>query len=416
MFAGLKRALLVSSFCAAALLALWHWGGSNAPAAVVTNLGAPSAASASGAVPRETGNELAAVPDEQQTPERRVDIWALRQLCGRPWEAAFGAECSAALERRYRDAVPDAAAESSISDPGHFKPVMLGEPVTWGEVFEDTAGAVAAARRAVARPDCRIPEGGIRIDLRGECAANEMAKLAILRSECEDLLGRHRSLESRHDMWEFEMTMAARALDRADYQERLDLLDENWFGMTWRLGKCRALPAEAFDILGPFPAPNSVGSVANNQDDLMKAAARLGSDWALSSVLWYPNSMFRVDDGHFDGVAAERPVLAELLRMRRAEGVERIKHMVVSFQLGEALGVQVHPWGVFRFTGLFTRDDHRAAWRLAAPRLMELGWAIEVDDPAAGARRRIEKAEDLWGDEPWLRWEEEGRIRLVAAG
>ena len=415
MSAGLKTALLALPFCAAAALsALWRGAGSTSPETV-----AASPAAASSVASLGTGGEpsAAAPADARHESERPLDVWALRQLCGRPWEAAFDAECSAALERRYRDAVPDATLESSISNPGHFKPVMLGKPVTWGEVFDDTAGAVAAARRAVGRPKCLVPEGGIRIDLRDECAADEMAKLAILRSECETLLRMEDTPEQRHDSWAHDLAKANRTTDQADYQERLDRLALEWFGLAWRLGKCRALPAEAMDVLGPFPRPVTVGSVANNQDDLMKAAARLGSDWALSSVLWYPNSMFPVDDGHFDGVAGERPVLAELLRMRRAEGVERIKHMVVSFQLGQALGVQVHPWGVFRFTGLFTRDDHRAAWRLAAPRLMELGWAIEVDDPAAGARRRIEKAEDLWGDEPWLRWEEEGgRIRLVAAG
>ena len=404
---------MASAFCAAAaLVALWQCAGSTSPETV----GANPAAASSVAAPATGGDQSAAAPaDARHESEGPLDVWALRQRCGRPWEAAFDAECSAALERRYRDTVPDATSASSISNPGHFKPVMLGVPVTWGQVFDDTGGAVAAARRAVARSDCLVPEGGIRIDLRDECAADEMAKLAILRSECETLLRMEARLEQRHDSWDHDLAKANRMPDQADYQERLDQLALEWFGLAWRLGKCRALPEEAMDVLGPFPRPVTVGNVANNQDDLMKAAARLGSDWALSSVLWYTNDMFRVDDDNLDVVARDRPVLAELLRMRRAEGVERIKHAVVSFKLGEALGVQVHPWGVFRFTGSFSRDDHSAAWRLAAPRLITLGWTLVVDNPAADAQRRIERVEALWGDEPWLRWQEEGRIRLVAA-
>ena len=82
--------------------------------------------------------------------------------------------------------------------------------------------------------------------------------------------------------------------------------------------------------------------IGNQHIDMMKAAARLGSDWALSSMLWQPRDRFVVDEAHFDAVARERPVLAELLRMRRAKRTERIMHAVVALRLGAALGVRVH--------------------------------------------------------------------------
>ena len=344
-------------------------------------------------------------------PQDPLDASALRELCGRPWEAAFRAECVAALERRYRDEVP--GTNTSTSNPGNFWPVMLGEPVTWAQVFDGTADAVQRVRQALARTECLVPEGRIRIDLRDECAADQMAKLAILRDECTWHVSRHDSLESRHTMWETDMMDVHRAVGREEYHQRLARLEANWYGRQWRLGKCRDVPDEALGALGPFPRPVGWGNIGIEQTALMEAAARLGSDWALSSVLWWTDEMFGVDEAHFDAVAGERPVLAEILRMRRAEGVERIMHAVVSLRLGAALGVQVHVDGLLRFTGPVSVDQHRAAWRLAAPRLMALGWTLVVADPEGGPPRRFEKPAALLGDEPWVEWGWDRRVTLA---
>ena len=397
----------------ALLWALWHWNGSSAPAAVAAS--SPKRSATDAAVPARAENvrrPAAAVPGEEaHEPEVPLDAWALRQLCGRPWEAAFSAECIAALERLYHDKVP--GLNTSASNRGHFAPLMLGEPITWAEVFDGTVSAVAAVRQAFARSECLVPEGRIRIDLREECAADQMAKLAILRAECTYKVHKYASVESRQFWWDFDIKDIRRAVDQEAYQQRLARLDENWFSRLWRLGKCRAVPDEALGALGPFPRPVGYGNIGNEQMDLMKAAARLGSDWALSSVLWWTNSMFGVDEAHFDAVARERPMLAELLRMRRAEGAERIMHALVAFRLREALGVQVHPWGVLRFIGEVEPDEHRAAWRLAAPRLMALGWTLVIADPEGGPPRRFETPADLWGDEQWVEWERERRVTLA---
>lgn len=414
MSTGLKHTLwgTLTLGVVAALWALWHTG-SSVPSAVAASSPERSAGHTAVSALAETGSQPVATvldegADEHQVP---LDAWALRQLCGRPWEAAFSAECIAALERLYHDKVP--GANTSTSNRGHFRPLMLGEPITWAQVFDGTAGAVAAVRQAFGRSECLVPEGRIRIDLREECAADEMAKLAILRAECTWRVSRHNSLESRQTMWETDMMDVRRAVDQEAYQQRLARLNENWFGRQWRLGKCRAVPDEALGALGPFPRPVGYGNIGNEQVDLMKAAARLGSDWALSSVLWWAEDSFKVDEAHFDVVARERPMLAELLRMRRAEGAERVMHALVAFRLREALGVQVHPWGVLRFIGEVDPDEHRAAWRLAAPRLMALGWTLVVADPEGGPPRRFEKPADLWGDEQWVEWEWERRVTLA---
>ena len=409
----MKRTLWVLPFgVAAALWALWQ-AGSSTPASVTAGPPAPPVADANVPAPLESERQPSgATPkDDANKQEGQLDASRLRQLCGRPWEAAFSAECVAALEQRYRDIVP--GTNTSTSNPGHFRPVMLGESITWAQVFDGTADALAAARQALGREECLVPEGGIRIDLREACAADQLAKLAILRAECTWGVIGHASLESRHTKWETDMMSVNRAADPEAYQQRLDRLHDNWYGRQWRLGKCRDVPDEALGALGPFPRPVGWASLMNEQIDLMMAAARLGSDWALSSMLWVPNDLFGVEEAHFDAVAGERPVLAELLRMRRAEGAERIMHAVVSFRLGAALGVRVHRWGVLRFTGPVSVDQHRAAWRLAAPRLMALGWTLVVADPDGGPPRRFEKPADLLGDEPWVEWGWDRRVTLA---
>ena len=414
MSTGLRRALWALPLVIAGVsLALWHRAGSGVPAVVAVIPPVPPAADAAVSAPPETaGQPSAALPAEADAPEGPLDAWALRQLCGRPWEAAFDAECVAALERTYRDTVP-ALGKRSHSFRGRFRPVLLGEPVTWAEVFDDTAGAVLAAREALARPECLVPEGGIRIELRDACAADEMAKLALLRGECTT---GDPSPEGRQMRWDADMTIIGREVDQALYQQRLAWLDEMWFGKMWRIRKCRAVPEEALGALGPFQEPLGWPyNVGNEQAELMMAAARLGSDWALSSALWWGRDkpVFEVDEAYFDAVARERPVLAELLRMRHAHGVEQIMHVVVSVLLGEALGVLVHQEGVSRIIGAVDLDVERAAWRLAAPRLMALGWTLVVADPEGGPPRRFEKPEALSGDEKWIEWTREHRVTLA---
>ena len=411
MPARLKRTLWVLPFVgAAAFWALWQQNGpSPAPAGTAAPVEAPATDTNAVAwleTPRQTSDNTA----EARSASEPLDTVALRQHCGRPWVAEFPEECLAVLERRYRDATPILPSLAR-----GFLPVLLGASVTWGQVFNEPAAAMAAARDALARPECLVPDGRLRIDLREDCAADEMAKLAILRQQCAALRHQYGTVESRQIRWDRDRSVANRVVDQAEYHSRLEWLEEQWFGMMWRLGKCRALPDGVLGALGPFPRPLGWWRIVDEEADLMEAAARLGSDWALSSMLSRKRTnKLHVADGEIDRVTGERPVLAELLRMRRSVGVDRIKHALVAFRLGDALGVQVHSEGVMWFTGAVALGEVRAAWRLAVPRLMELGWTLAVDGPA-GDVRRFEKPADVIGDEQWLEWEAEGRIRLLAA-
>ena len=406
----MRLALWLAPALGAACLALWRWSTHELPPDEYTQQVSPSADrlhEAETPIARPAANVS---PGEAEAePAEAMDTVALRRLCGRPWAANFSAECLAVLERRYQGGVPDPEPMER-----QFRPVMLGEPVTWREVFEDVDAGLAAVEDALGRPECLVPEGRFRLDLRDACAANDIARLAIVRRECVKLL-LYDDVESRQRRWDIDMGAVDRAADQAEYYRRLEQLSERWFGMMWRYGKCRAVPEAALGNLGPFSWPLGPGNFPMDQIDMMEAAARLGSDWALSSVLRMGDTVLVVGDQGVDDVREQRPVLAELLQMRRAEGVERVAHALVAFELGEALGIPVLSEGVMRHTKYVDYERLAAAWPPAARRLIGLGWTLVVDDGRGGERRRFETPEDVLGDEPWPEWSASGWLRLAPA-
>ena len=401
MLGRLRSLLWAAALGVTAAIAFWsflRWGPSQET---------PSASDAAQMAAKESGE---AKPIDTPAPSgspappadaaRQVDLTELRRLCGRPWVAEFGPECLAALERRYGNTVPDRRWEKWVFK---WRPVMLGQPVTWAEVFARPADDLAAVAEAVERPECLVPEGRFRIDLRRKCAADEMARLAILRRECVVSLRRYERPKNRQARWDIEQREVDRAEDQPEYYRRMARRSERWFGGMWRLAKCRALPEGALAAIGPFTAEHHGRDLDPRLLRMMEAAARLGSDWALSSVLRFEPTfrgkalMLPVDDAGIEDVRASRPVLAELLRMRRAEGAERTKHAIAAYMLGTSLGVAVHPEGVERITG-----PPDATWPAAAPKaarwLVEQGWTLIVDD---GELRRFERPEDVAEHQPW---------------
>ena len=402
MLGRLRRLLWAAALGVAAAIAFWsflRWGPSQET---------PSASDAAQMAAKESGE---AKPIDTPAPSgstappadvrRQADLTELRRLCGRPWVAEFGPDCLAALARRYGNTVPDRWEKSGF----RWRPVMLGEPVTWAEIFARPEADLSAVAEAVERPECLVPEGHFRLDLRRRCAADEMARLAILRRECVVSLRRYERPEDRQSRWDIEQREVDRAEDQQEYYRRMARRSERWFGGMWRLVKCRALPEGALAAIGPFLAEHHGRDFDFRTLQMMDVAARLGSDWALSSVLRYEPIeldneawMLRVDDAGIKEVRESRPVLAELLRMRRTEGAERTKHAIAAYMLGASLGVAVHPEGVEQITG-----PPDATWPAAAPKaarwLVEQGWTLIVDDD--GELRRFERPEDIAEHQPW---------------
>ena len=396
---------MVALFAMAGGAALWHRVASSESSEVAKAAQAPLENVAK--AEREIG---AAPPAKIESPAESAEQPAaapLRELCGQPWVADFTRECLEALERRYGEsAVADASSRYG------FRPSLLGERVTWHQVLEKPAQALAAVREAVARPECLVPDGRFRIDLRQTCAADDMARLAILRRECT-LLERYDDLDARQGLWDVNMRVVDRAEDHAEYHGRLKRLDDRWFGELWRHGKCQPLAEETFAALGPFPEPIRDWHTPNDQYEMMEAAARLGSDWALSSVLWSGTDSHMLSDEEVAKVRRRRPVLAELLDARRNAGVERGGHILAAVLLGDVLGVALQPEGVQAMSKGLRLEDWRAAWPLAARRVIGMGWRLVVD--GAAVEWRFEAPEDVRGDEPWFDWSAEGLLRLEAS-
>ena len=410
MLGRLKSLLWVAVLGTTAAIAFWsslRWGPSQE---------APSASDAAQMAAKESGE---AKPIDTPAPSgatappadaaRQVDLTELHRLCGRPWVAQFGPDCLDALERRYANTVPDRWDSWTLI----WRPVMLGEPVTWAVVFASPEADLAAVAEAVRHPECLVPEGRLRIDLRRRCAADEMARLAILRRECVTSLWWYGRPEDRQRRWDNEQREVDHAEDQQEYYRRMARRSERWFGHMWRLAKCRALPEGALAAIGPFIAEHHGRDFDPRLKHMMEAAARLGSDWALSSVLRFEPTFagkaltLPVGDAGIKEVRESRPVLAELLRMRRAEGGERTKHAIAAYMLGASLGVAVHPEGVEQITG-----PPDATWRAAAPKaarwLVEQGWTLIVDDD--GGLRRFERPEDVAEHQPWWDYWLERRV------
>ncbi len=206
----LKSLLWMTALGVTAAIAFWsfvRWGPSQE---------APPAHEAAQTAAKETGETKpidTPGPSGSTAPpadvRRQADLTELRRLCGLPWVGEFGPDCLEALERRYGNTVPDGqntmvlgqvTARDHRTSP--WRPVLLGEPVTWAEVFAHPEADLSAVAEAAQRPECLVPEGRFRLDLRRKCAADEMARLAILQAGCFTLINSCGRIEAREKWWD----------------------------------------------------------------------------------------------------------------------------------------------------------------------------------------------------------------------
>lgn len=403
---------------------------------------------------------------QARQPEAPLDLAGLRLLCGRAWIGAFGPECLRALAHRNAamPAVPDPVLEPVLyflPSRAMLDPVLFGRPPTWGEVFDDPEGTLARVEEAVARPEC-LPEGRFRLDLRETCAADDMARLALARRECANVMFQlgysHEEapgvwgdapvaakdrIESRQQDWDRGIRLLDKLADTAEYHERRERLEVAWFGTMWRMRKCRDLPREVFRALGPFRA--ATGWPQHGQETgMLHAAAQLGSDAALS-VLVNGVGSFAFDEAAVVEVRAERPVVEQLLRMRAAmrmsfgsDAVRRrgrvtmIAHALAALALADAVGERLRAdavWAAVARAGLVPREERRGArvhpvrpperntaMPHAARWLIDQGWAVVVAAGEDGPERVFERAGEVWSGDPWGAWWDAGRVSLRANG
>ena len=442
--AGFLAALLAVAACCA------MWGLRPSPSGHAIESATPQEA----ALPRVPDAAVGGPP--QPVPQQAAaDLERLRERCGQPWLGTFGTECREALERRY-------AALPAVVDRfffefrrRRFNPVMLGRPVTWGEVFEDPAGTLSRVEAAIARPECLPPERHLRLDLQESCAADDMARLAILRRDCARTLfqlgytnekdlgvwgeGSPRAgdnVELRQQSWDLALEMVTGRTDTAEYQALRERMDDEWYGAMWRAGKCAALPRRALAALGPFRAATGWPQAVPD-NGLMETAARLGSEAALSAVLNGGTAMpvLPVLERSLAILRTERPALAELLQMwrstslfwdppvpRREFNATLPAHAAAAVAIGEAVGAGVQQAAVWERLRLYAGEgngdraivqaDRVAAMPIAARRLIALGWIVVVDAGDDAPRQTFAHVDDVRDGDPWLEWWDAGRVSV----
>ena len=450
----LKGSLCAAAVCAAIGCAVW-WLWPEPPAVAGRPLDDPQASAllAQVAAPAEATPEPTPA---QEGPALELD--ALREICGPPWLGAFGPECVAALARRH--AATPAVSDGYFTHLGGVNPALLGRTVTWGEVFEDAGGTLERVEAALARPECQPGERSLRLDLRAACAADDMARHAILHSECEHLLHRlgysaqlspdddgaqelpaadgHDEVGGDDDLERRQRLYAnfpddGPPADASEHRERRDRLDERWFGAMWRAGKCRALPRRTFTALAPAFVREGHPPIIRKHK-LIDTAARLGSDWAISAALVGDIGRgLGVDEQWLAAAQTERPALVELLRMwplerrrqtpRREAKMEALAHATAAFALGQTLGVDIRPEPVvmrlrsMSFGGAgdgssITMADIVVSMPHGARRLIELGWIVAVRDADAESERLYAHVDEVRDSDPWWEWWNAGRVSM----
>ena len=254
------------------------------------------------------GTALAAEAELKETacgttgPELTVALGHLKHICPRQSDAVSKG-CMAALEERYWTRPVLCHAHANPGD-GAWQPIWWPQPrndaLVWQEAFEDPSALRAAVQAAVRNRACRLRESEFRPDLRQTCAADAMARLGVLHGACQYALYMERGWRfegwereraspqeaSLFDGWQTyweEQRIDAETLQNESNKQQVAVQQEAELHHAWRIAKCRAVPKAALAPLRELRPPSVyTGSPVDQRDLLVVAAARLGSEWALT--------------------------------------------------------------------------------------------------------------------------------------
>ena len=210
----------------------------------------------------------------------------LKRLCPGPSEAV-SEECLAALERRYVGRPVYCDLDSAPREWRWYRrwqPLPRKEVLVWADVFEDMAAVRGKVEAAMADPTCRLREHEFRADLRQPCAADAMARLAVLHRACRGPIATEDEANPYFHGWPLawgELRAVIEEHGDEDYWRLIASLEESELHFAWRMTKCRAVPKPVLEELAKLRPP-SIYSPADQYDLLMVAAARLGNPWAIA--------------------------------------------------------------------------------------------------------------------------------------
>ena len=269
----------------------------------------------------ETASVQAPAPDGPLAarPVGVPSLEALRRLCPDPWTDGVPSDCETALDDRY-------GGEGMRTVHLYFQGTLWEPPsdplpveITWDEAFADPVGTHKAVEKALRHPECAefvvresaerfgladVWESSVPVKLRGVCAADEAAKLAMLHEGCVKLLSlagrfgvepeptaaaeaagialRERDTAFRHDShWGLlvEDLNGDPTVTPGEYWQRRDEIEDGRFRFAWRRLRCYAVDVEAFSMLDALPG---AGHDVHQGNHLRRYAARLGNEWAIA--------------------------------------------------------------------------------------------------------------------------------------
>ena len=343
---------------------------------------------------RDFGNATAPPPAAATTsvaiakaaPE--LDHSTLWRLCPSLW-GDLSDDCMAALEARYAGKAAFLRNSSSVLPPT--------TPITWHQVYADPAGTRRIVADALRNPECMVPEGQVRPDLREVCAADAMTRYAILQERCGLVLVEYRDDHKNQQEWEDWLAHLDndKSLDSDEYHRRRMKWDEIEFESAWHMQKCRAVESTVTAWLPELPLPRLGPKVRtyktktstefsfsmehlkvtyDQSEHLIPAAARLGSEWALARTL---DSV-----AHINAMAKSDLAMAYAGRARKVgwESDLYMPYFALAHFHAQLRGVPRHE--VRLPVGKITEEQWQAAGR-EAERIVVQGWtpmtAAEID-------------------------------------
>ena len=395
--------VVLASAGAGAGLAMWLSLG-NAPRHVTPSLPADE-------LPNETARRSVTVPSpaprrpEEAQAQVAADLHDLREL-----QAAcpslvgkLAEECASALERRFAG-----------NSEWYPRTVLLPE-LTAADIFALTESTLAGVQGALSRPECQVPAGRFRADLRESCAADEMAKLALLHRKCSEWVDadpdRTKRLHVETMLDEARWDVEPKVGDWLDEENYLRMRSNNEamaYANAWTYHKCQARRIvlewrglaldHVRDISGGPPVPFQPygGHTMWLSNPLLRAAIRVGSELALMQLPLHPRQIEEEPlASMFAELEAHNPTLAHVKMAQTAlSDTKTLAHAMAAQMLAPLQGLNAawrrHDAWRWQWTeegawhssfggrDWFTADEHKEATekaeRIVARIAEQQGW------------------------------------------
>ena len=340
-----------------------------------------------------------------------VEVEPLKALCPSPLAGA-SPECREALDARYwnRPVLCDMHSYAQGWRRPKWWPHPRNDTVVWREVFEDPLTLRNRVEAATRDPACRLREHEFRPDLRETCAADSMARLGALHRACRRVLHWEEVTNPYFAGWQAEWDEWRETIDETedDYWQQVAEFDESELHFAWLMTKCRAVPEAALAPLAQVRPSVYALTRYDQRDQLVVAAARLGSVWAL--VVSSPWTAW----GHEAEVAVEtwqEPPLPLAYASWPTQSGKWLPHLLAARDEDLAGDMSLIDWRGFE--AAYTAEE-RAAARPVAATIRAHGWP-----PCCGR----ELGDSVW---PWMdqptpvrtkvlrrRIDEDGNVRWI---